>query len=258
MYKLVFVRHGESEFNKKNIFAGFVNSDLSPKGEEESRRAGQVLKKKGFAFDCAFTSVLERNIKTLNIILDEMDLMWIPVTKHWALNERHYGDLEGRSKKLMAKKFGEEQVFQWRRGYRVRPPEITPKNKYYKIENLYYKPIIEVMNKKKLPLAESLYDVYQRTVPYWKEQIAPAIKKGKNVLIVSHGNSIRSIIKYLDKISDDKISALDIPTGIPLVYELNRRLKPIRHYYLASEKDVKAAINKVKNQGKIDKKKKKK
>jgi len=259
MYKIVFVRHGQSPWNKKGLFTGWVDAeiernkmtdvDLTKRGIDEAIKAGKILKEKGFHFDVAYTSYLERAIKTLQIVLDQMNLMWIPVIKDWRLNEKHYGDLQGLNKKETAKKIGEEQVFQWRRAYDVRPPKIKKTNKYYTRKDPRYKDI----DKNLIPLTESLKDVVERVKPYWQKVIAKDIKAGKKLLISAHGNSLRAIIKYLDKVSDEEIAHLNVPTGIPLVYELDKNLKPIKHYYLGDSEKIKKLQAEVKNQAKIKK-----
>ncbi|MCX7982940.1 MAG: 2,3-diphosphoglycerate-dependent phosphoglycerate mutase [Syntrophales bacterium] len=246
MKKLVLVRHGESIWNKENRFTGWTDVDLSDKGIAEAREAGRILKKEGYLFDIAFTSVLKRAIKTLNIILEEMDLQWIPVVKDWRLNERHYGALQGLNKAEMAAKYGEDQVKLWRRGFDVRPPALSKEDERYPGHELKYGNLPET----DLPLTESLKDTIARFMPCWHEVIAPVVKSGKRVIIVAHGNSLRALVKYLDRISDDDIVELNIPTGIPLVYELDNDLNPLRHYYLADEETLKAAIQAVANQGK--------
>ena len=243
MYRIVLIRHGESQWNEKGLFTGWTDVDLSTKGIKEAIEAGKELKKQGFIFDVAFSSLLKRAIKTLNLVLEEIDELWLPVVRDWRLNERHYGNLQGLNKKQMVKKFGEEQVLIWRRSYDVRPPKIETKNKYNQKGQLRYKGI-------PVPAAESLKDVVARVEPFWEKEIAPVIKSGKRVIIAASGNSLRALIKYLDKISEKDITDLNIPTAIPLVYELDNKLKPIRHYYLASPKKLKAAIEGVKNQGK--------
>lgn len=249
MYKVVLLRHGESTWNKENRFTGWTDVDLSEKGIEEAKKAGRVLKKEGFVFDVAFTSVLKRAIRTLWIVLDEMDLMWIPAYRSWRLNERHYGSLQGLNKSEMAAQFGESQVLIWRRSYDCPPPPLaaddqrSPKND----------PRYHDLNPKDIPLTECLKDTVARFMPYWHEVIAPTIKTGKRVLISAHGNSLRALVKYLDHVSDDEIVALNIPTGIPLVYELNADLKPLKHYYLADPEEIKKAMDAVAAQGKAKK-----
>ncbi|MCF7820101.1 MAG: 2,3-diphosphoglycerate-dependent phosphoglycerate mutase [Candidatus Pacebacteria bacterium] len=257
MYKIVFIRHGQSLWNKKGLFTGWVDSekqgqeildvDLTPRGAKEAIEAGRLLKEKGYHFDLAYTSVLQRAIKTLDIVLDEMDLMWIPVIKSWKLNEKHYGNLQGLNKKETARKLGEEQVFAWRRGYRVRPPKIKPSNKYYTKKDPRY----QNLDAKEIPLTESLHDVVLRVKPYWHNVISKQIKAGKKIIISAHGNSLRALVKYLDKIPDDEISSFNIPTGIPLVYELDKNLKPIKSYYLGDPKVIAKLKAEVKNQAKI-------
>ncbi len=246
MYKIVLLRHGESVWNKENRFTGWTDVDLSEKGLQEAHEAGRTLKREGYTFDIAYTSVLKRAIRTLWIVLDEMDLMWIPVVRSWRLNERHYGALQGLNKAEMAQKFGEEQVHLWRRSYDIRPPALTPDDERFPGRDPRY----ATLSKEELPLTECLDDTVKRFLPLWHKEIAPLIKQGKKVLIAAHGNSLRSLVKYLDNVPNDEIVALNIPTGIPLVYELDANLKPIRHYYLGDEAAVKAAMEAVKNQGK--------
>lgn len=246
MYKVVLLRHGESEWNKENRFTGWTDVDLSEKGVAEAHRAGRELKKGGFAFDLAFTSTLKRAIRTLWIAEDEMDLMWIPVRFDWRLNERHYGALQGLNKAETAKKFGEEQVKIWRRSYDTPPPALTPEDPRSPKNDPRYASLKE----DEIPLTECLKDTVARFLPAWHEEIAPAIKSGKRVIIAAHGNSLRALVKYLDNISDDDIVGLNIPTGVPLVYELNSDLKPIKHYYLGDEEEIKKAMEAVASQGK--------
>jgi 2,3-bisphosphoglycerate-dependent phosphoglycerate mutase len=246
MYTLVLIRHGESLWNRENRFTGWRDIDLSPQGIEEARTAGRTLKEQGFDFDIAYTSVLKRAIRTLWIIQDEMDLMWIPVIPTWRLNERHYGALTGLNKTETVEKYGEEQVHIWRRSYDIRPPAYTPDN----LENPSYHRRYQEIDRSDLPMTECLKDTVARFIPYWNDEIAPVIRSGRRVLITAHGNSIRALVKHLDSISDADISDLNIPTGIPLVYELDEDLTPVRHYYLGDEEKVKAAMEAVKNQGK--------
>jgi 2,3-bisphosphoglycerate-dependent phosphoglycerate mutase len=249
MYKLVLVRHGESTWNKENLFTGWTDVDLSEKGAQEAQEGGRVLKDEGYIFDIAFTSVLKRAIRTLWIIMDEMDLMWIPVFRDWRLNERHYGALQGLNKAEMAEKFGEKQVKIWRRSYDIRPPaleEIDPRNPSKD-------PRYQELRKEQVPLTECLKDTVERFLPCWHDVIAPAVRSGKRVLIAAHGNSLRALVKYLDNISDDVIPEVNIPTGMPLVYELEPDLKPIRHYYLGDSEKVKKAMEAVASQGKARK-----
>ncbi|HDQ08333.1 MAG TPA: 2,3-diphosphoglycerate-dependent phosphoglycerate mutase [Methanoculleus sp.] len=247
MYRLVLIRHGESEWNKENRFTGWKDVDLSEKGRKEATTAGEVLAEKGFSFDVAYTSCLKRAIRTLWIVLDELDLMWIPVHRSWRLNERHYGALTGLNKAETAAQYGDEQVLIWRRSFDIRPPEFEagdPNNPVY--DDRRYADL----SPDELPRGECLKDNVARTLPYWEGEIVPRIKAGKQVLIVAHGNSLRSLVKHLDNIPDTDITGLNIPTGIPLVYELNDDLTPIRHYYLGDETAVAAAMQAVANQGK--------
>lgn len=249
MYKVALLRHGESVWNKENRFTGWTDVDLSEKGIEEAKSAGRVLKENGFIFDVAFTSVLKRAIRTLWITLDEMDLMWIPVYNSWRLNERHYGALQGLNKAEMGVKFGEKQVHTWRRSYDIQPPALEPNDPRSPVNDPRYKELL----KNEIPVTECLKDTVARFLPCWHETIAPTIRSGKKVIIAAHGNSLRALVKYLDNIPDQEIIELNIPTGIPLVYELDAQLKPIRHYYLADEEIVKQAIQSVANQGKVKK-----
>ena len=249
MKKLVLLRHGESTWNKENRFTGWTDVDLSDKGEAEAKKAGQTLKKEGFVFDIAYTSVLKRAIRTLWITMDEMDLMWIPVYNSWRLNERHYGALQGLNKSETAAKFGEEQVLLWRRSYDVPPPKLEKNDPRYPGADPRYKDLTQ----KELPLTECLKDTVARFLPYWHETIAPAVKSGKRVIIAAHGNSLRALVKYLDNVSDQDIVGLNIPTGLPLIYELADDLKPIKSYYLGDPEEVKKAMNAVANQGKAKK-----
>jgi len=249
MYKLVMLRHGESLWNKENRFTGWVDIDLSEKGKEEAKKAGQTLKKEGYTFDIAYTSVLKRAIRTLWIVLDELDLMWIPVVRSWRLNERMYGALQGLNKSEMAAKHGEEQVLIWRRSYDVPPPALTKDDPMYPGKDLRYKDLKE----NEIPLTECLKDTVARVMPYWNETIAPMIKSGKKVLIAAHGNSLRALVKYLDNVSENDIVSMNIPTGIPLVYELDDNLKPLNRYYIGDPEEVKKAMEAVANQGKAKK-----
>jgi 2,3-bisphosphoglycerate-dependent phosphoglycerate mutase len=246
MYKVVLLRHGESVWNKENRFTGWTDVDLSEKGIAEARTAGQTLKKEGYTFDIAYTSVLKRAIRTLWIVLDEMDLMWIPVVRNWRLNERHYGALQGLNKSETAQKFGEEQVKIWRRSYDIQPPALEKTDPRYPGFDPRYKELSD----NELPLTECLKDTVERFVPYWEGTIAPIVKSGKRVLVVAHGNSLRALVKYLDNIPDNEIVELNIPTGIPLVYELDENLKPLKSYYLGDEETVKKAAEAVAAQGK--------
>jgi 2,3-bisphosphoglycerate-dependent phosphoglycerate mutase len=244
MMKVVLLRHGESTWNKLNLFTGWTDVDLSEKGFEEAHSAGQVLKKEGYTFDIVFTSVLKRAIRTMNITLEEMDLEWLPIVKSWRLNERHYGALQGLNKAETAAKYGNEQVTLWRRSYDVPPPALEESDERYPGHDPRYKDL----PKKDVPFTESLKLTVERFLPYWHETIAPTIKSGKRVIIVAHGNSLRALVKYLDNISDQEIVGLNIPTGVPLVYELNDDLKPVKHYYLGDQDAIAAAINAVAKQ----------
>jgi len=224
MYKLVLLRHGESDWNKQNRFTGWTDIDLSEKGIAEATEAGKVLKEKGYTFDIAYTSVLKRAIRTLWITLDQMDLMWIPVYRSWRLNERHYGALQGLNKAETAAKFGEDQVLIWRRAYAIAPPPLEKDDERLPGKDPRYADLSE----RELPLTECLKDTVERFLPYWHETIAPTVKSGKRVLIAAHGNSLRALVKYLDNISDEEIVGLNIPTGMPLVYELDNNLRPIK------------------------------
>jgi 2,3-bisphosphoglycerate-dependent phosphoglycerate mutase len=246
MYKVVLLRHGESEWNKENKFTGWTDVDLSEKGLAEAKAAGQTLLKEGYTFDVAFTSVLKRAIRTLWLTLDGMDLMWIPVQRTWRLNERHYGALQGLNKAETAAKFGEQQVKIWRRAYDIAPPALEKTDERFPGKDRRYADLKPA----ELPATECLKDTVARFLPAWHEQIAPVIKSGKRVLIAAHGNSLRALVKYLDDMSDKDIIELNIPTGIPLVYELDANLKPIKHYYLGDQEAIAAAMNAVANQGK--------
>ncbi len=246
MKKLVLVRHGESDWNKENRFSGWVDVDLSDKGVDEAGKAGRVLRDEGYTFDVAYTSVLKRAVRTLWIILDVLDLMWIPVIRNWRLNERHYGALQGLNKAETAKKHGDEQVIIWRRSYDVRPPLLYPDDEMFPGREKRYGDIPP----DEIPAGECLKDTVDRFLPYWHEEIVPVIQSGKKVLIVAHGNSLRALVKYLDNISDEDIIQLNIPTGIPLVYELNDDLSPIKSYYLGDREEIEKATRAVKNQGK--------
>ena len=245
MHKVVLVRHGESEWNKANRFTGWTDVDLSDKGIVEAHNSGRVLRDEGYVFDVAFTSVLKRAIRTLWIVLDEMDLMWIPVHRSWRLNERHYGALQGLNKAETAAKLGNEQVLLWRRSYDVRPPALEKSDQRYPGHDPRYRDLDE----RDIPGTECLKDTVLRFLPYWHETMVPTICQGKRVIISAHGNSLRALVKYLDDIPDDEIPGLNIPTGIPLVYELDQNLKPIQHYYLADPEAVKKAQQAVANQG---------
>jgi 2,3-bisphosphoglycerate-dependent phosphoglycerate mutase len=246
MTKLVVVRHGESTWNKENRFTGWTDVDLSEKGKEEAKKAGEILKAEGFEFDLAYTSVLKRAIRTLWYVLDEMDLMWIPVIRDWRLNERHYGALQGLNKAETAARHGEEQVKIWRRSYDIQPPSLEESDERFPGRDPRY----GNLTAEQLPKTECLKDTVARFLPLWKNEISSDIKSGKKVLIVAHGNSLRALVKYLDNIPDDEIVGLNIPTGIPLVYELDDDLKPIKHYYLGDPEEIARAQQAVANQGK--------
>lgn len=246
MKRLVLLRHGESVWNKENRFTGWTDVGLSEKGIQEAVQAGLTLKKEGYVFDVAFTSVLSRAIKTLWLTLEQLDLMWIPVINNWRLNERHYGGLQGLNKAETAAKHGEAQVKIWRRSYDVPPPVLDKDDPRYPGKDPRYKDL----KPEQIPLTESLKDTVARFLPYWHETIAPVVKSGKRVLIAAHGNSLRALVKYLDNISDKDIVELNIPTGIPLVYELDDNLKPLRHFYLGDPEAVKKAAEAVANQSK--------
>ena len=244
MKKLVLLRHGQSVWNKDNRFTGWTDVDLTEQGIEEAREAGRLLKKDGYTFDIAYTSVLKRAIRTLWLALDEMDLMWIPVRRDWRLNERHYGALQGLNKSETVERHGIDQVQIWRRSYTTPPPPLQRDDARFPGHDPRYAAI----KKADLPVAECLKDTVERFLPYWKETIAPDVASGKHVLIAAHGNSLRALAKYLDDVSDDDIVGLNIPTGIPLVYELEDDLTPIRHYYLGDPDKVKQATAAVASQ----------
>lgn len=246
MKKLVLLRHGESVWNKENRFTGWTDVDLTEKGRQEALEGARAMKEAGLEFDVAYTSVLKRAIRTLWIALDEMDLMWIPVHRSWRLNERHYGALQGLDKAETAAKFGEDQVKIWRRSYDIPPPSLEKSDPRYPGNDPRYSGIPE----QELPLAECLKDTVNRFIPYWHEVIAPDVMSGRRVIIAAHGNSLRALVKYLDNISDKDILELNIPTGMPLVYELEDNLKPIRSYYLGDPEKVRKAMEAVANQGK--------
>jgi 2,3-bisphosphoglycerate-dependent phosphoglycerate mutase len=246
MYKLVLIRHGESTWNLENRFTGWTDVDLTETGIHQAKKAGQLLKAEGYEFDVAYTSVLKRAIRTLFLALDEMDRTWLPVMKHWRLNERHYGALQGLNKAETAKKFGDEQVLIWRRSYDTPPPALEASDPRSEKGDLRY----AKLKTEDIPLTECLKDTVERVIPFWNESMAPAIKAGKRVVVAAHGNSIRALIKYLDGISDDAIVGVNIPNGIPLVYELDANLKPIRHYYLGDAEAAAKAAASVAAQGK--------
>lgn len=254
-HTLVLIRHGESEWNKQNLFTGWYDVQLSAKGNEEAAAAGQLLKKEGYAFDVAYTSYLKRAIRTLWHVLEQSDQMWIPVFKTWRLNERHYGALTGLDKQATVDKHGAEKVLEWRRSYNIPPPDLDTASEYYPGNDVRYKDV----SKNDLPLAESLELTAARVLPEWARTIVPNIRSGKNVLIAAHGNSLRALVKHLDNISEDEITGLNIPTGVPLVYHLDENLKPIPHkdaiaplkaFYLGNQDEIRARILGVKNQTK--------
>ena len=246
MTNLVLLRHGESIWNKENRFTGWTDVDLSEKGIREAKQAGQNLKKEGYFFDVAFTSVLKRAIRTLWIVQDEMNIMWIPVNISWRLNERHYGALQGLNKADMAAKYGEKQVLKWRRSYDTRPPALEKTDERFSGNDPRYKHL----DNKDIPLTECLKDTVERFLPYWHEVIVPLIRSGKRIIISAHGNSIRALIKYVEDVSDIDIVDLNIPTGIPLIYELDENLKPIKNYYLGDPDEIKRATETTALQGK--------
>jgi 2,3-bisphosphoglycerate-dependent phosphoglycerate mutase len=246
MHKVVLLRHGESVWNRENRFTGWTDVDLSEKGIQEAADAGRILKHEGYAFDIAFTSVLKRAIRTLWIVLDEMDLMWLPVYRHWRLNERHYGALQGLNKAEMAERHGEAQVLIWRRSYDTRPPALEKTDDRYPGNDPRYRDLTA----EELPLTECLKDTVERFLPYWRETIEPVIRSGQRVIISAHGNSLRALVKYLDHIPEDEIVGLNIPTGMPLVYELDDDLKAVARNYLGDPELVKKAMAAVANQGK--------
>jgi 2,3-bisphosphoglycerate-dependent phosphoglycerate mutase len=246
MYKLVLLRHGESTWNKENRFTGWTDVDLSERGRAEAKEAGRLLQEGGYVFDLAYTSVLKRAIRTLGIALDALDLLWIPVTKHWRLNERHYGALQGLNKAEMTAKFGEEQVLLWRRSYDLPPPALTRDDPRHPRGDPRYAGLAE----SELPLTECLKDTVARFLPYWSATIAPEVLRDRKVIIAAHGNSLRALVKYLDGVSDAEIVGVNIPTGIPLVYELDSGLRPMRHYYLGDPAEVEARARAVADQAK--------
>jgi 2,3-bisphosphoglycerate-dependent phosphoglycerate mutase len=245
MIKLVLLRHGESTWNRENRFTGWTDVDLSPKGVGEAHEAARLLKEGGYDFDVAFTSVLKRAIRTLWIVMDDMDRMWLPVQRDWRLNERHYGALQGLNKAETAAKYGEAQVLAWRRSYAEPPPPLTREDERSPGRDRRYSALTE----SELPLGESLKDTVARFLPYWHSAIAPSVRAGERALIAAHGNSLRALVKYLDNVSDDEIVGLNIPTGLPLVYELDGELKPLRHYYLGDPEAARRAAEAVARQG---------
>jgi 2,3-bisphosphoglycerate-dependent phosphoglycerate mutase len=249
MIKVVLLRHGQSTWNFENRFTGWTDVDLTEQGCKEARQAGELLKADGFGFDIAFTSVLRRAIRTLWIALDELDEMWIPVKNSWRLNERHYGALQGLDKAETAAKYGDEQVHIWRRSYDIRPPALEKSDPRFPGKDPRY----EALSESELPSTECLKDTVERFLPYWHDTIAPAITLGQRVIIAAHGNSLRALVKYLDGISDDRIVSLNIPTGVPLVYELDKKLRPLKNYYLGDQEAIAKAMQEVANQGKAKK-----
>src|SRR5512140_3056049 len=246
MKKLVLLRHGESLWNQENRFTGWKDVNLTAKGEEEAKAAGRLLASEGFDFDFAFTSVLTRAIRTLNLALESMDRLWIPVEKDWRLNERHYGALQGLNKAETAKKFGEEQVLVWRRSYDIPPPALEPGDEREASRDPRY----AKLSAAEVPRTECLKDTVARVVPYWNERIAPRVAGGERVLVAAHGNSLRALIKYFDRMSDEAIVAENVPTGVPLVYELDDAMKPLRRYYLGDAEAIARAMHSVASQGK--------
>lgn len=249
MHKLVLLRHGESVWNKENLYTGWTDVDLSDRGVKEAHEAGKLLREGGYVFDIAYTSVLKRAIRTLWITLDEMDLMWIPVINSWRLNERHYGALQGLNKAQTAEQYGEKQVKLWRRSYDVRPPALTREDPRWPGHDPRYRDLAP----EDIPLTECLKDTVARFLPFWDETVVPALHAGKRIIIAAHGNSLRSLVKYLDNISDEDIVELNIPTGIPLVYELDDDLRPIRHYYLGDAEAAAARAAAVAAQAQVKK-----
>ncbi|MGB3427461.1 MAG: 2,3-diphosphoglycerate-dependent phosphoglycerate mutase [Burkholderiaceae bacterium] len=246
MYKLVLLRHGESQWNLENRFTGWTDVDLTDNGRREAQAAGELLEREGYGFDIAYTSVLKRAIRTLWLTLDAMDLMWLPVVHSWRLNERHYGALQGLDKAETAAKFGEQQVLIWRRAYAVAPDPLLPGDPRWAGNDPRYKH----MKPEEIPATECLKDTVARVVPFWKDSIAPALTRGRRVLVAAHGNSLRALIKYLDNVSDEAIVGLNIPTARPLVYELDAELRPLRHYYLGDAAEIERAMAAVAAQGK--------
>ena len=246
MHKLVLLRHGESTWNKENRFTGWTDVDLTEQGRQEAKAAGQVLKKDGYSFDLAYCSVMKRALRTLWIVLDELDELWIPVEKTWRLNERHYGGLQGLNKSETAAQYGEDQVLVWRRSYDIPPPPLEKSDERYPGHDPRYRDVPAA----DLPLTECLKDTVDRFLPYWHEVIAPRVKAGKKVVIAAHGNSLRALVKYLDDLSEEEVLKLNIPTGIPLVYELDDQLQPIKRYYLGDQEAIAAATAAVASQGK--------
>ena len=246
MMKLVLVRHGESEWNKLNLFTGWTDVDLSEKGHEEAKAAGRVLKAEGYDFDICYTSYLKRAIHTLNHVLDEMDRCWLPVVKTWKLNERHYGALQGLNKAETAEKYGEDQVKIWRRSFDVKPPELSPDDERSALKQAMYRDVDPAL----LPANESLETTIERVIPFFEDTVKPAMKEGKRVIIAAHGNSLRALVKYLDNMTPDEIIGVNIPTGVPLVYEFDDNFNVLGHYYLGDQDAIAAKMQAVANQGK--------
>ncbi len=246
MKKIVLLRHGESTWNKENRFTGWTDVDLTPKGLQEAQNAGRLLREQGYVFDIAYTSVLKRAIRTLWIALDELDQMWVPIQHSWRLNERHYGALQGLNKAETAAKYGDDQVLIWRRSYDTRPPALTIDDARYAGADPRYKNLTH----DEIPLTECLKDTVARFLPYWNTTIAPQVKAGKSIIIVAHGNSLRALVKYLDDMSEEEILTCNIPTGIPLIYELDDDMKPIQNYYLGNLSEIQEAMQMVARQGK--------
>ncbi len=246
MYTLALLRHGQSQWNLENRFTGWTDVGLTEQGAAEAKNAGKLLKEGGYTFDACLTSVLTRAVKTLDIVLDAMDLLWLPVEKTWRLNERHYGALQGLNKAETAEKFGDEQVLIWRRSFDIPPPALTPDDPRFPGHDRRY----AGLKQSELPLTECLKDTVERVLPYWFETIAPRIQSGERLLIAAHGNSLRGLVKYLDDMSDEDIVSLNIPTGVPLIYELDKELRPIRHFYLGDPDEIAKSIQAVANQAK--------
>jgi 2,3-bisphosphoglycerate-dependent phosphoglycerate mutase len=249
MHKLVLIRHGESTWNQENRFTGWTDVDLNTKGLSEAKAAGELLKHEGYTFDRAYVSVLKRALRTLWMILDELDELWIPVERSWKLNERHYGSLQGLNKGETAAKFGDDQVKVWRRSYDVPPPALEKSDERWPGHDPRYKDV----PKAELPVTECLKDTVERVVPYWINEVAPAVKRGEKVLVTAHGNTLRAMVMYLDNLSEEQVLSLNIPTGVPLVYELDESLKPIRSYYLGDQEAIAAAAAAVAAQGQAKK-----
>ncbi|WP_438432080.1 2,3-diphosphoglycerate-dependent phosphoglycerate mutase [Gorillibacterium sp. sgz500922] len=248
MYKIVLIRHGESEYNQKNLFTGWSDPDLTDKGIQEAHEAARLLKEAGYTFDLAFASVLKRSIKTLNLVLEDLDLLWIPVEKSWKLNERHYGALQGLSKSDTALQYGEDQLKLWRRSLSVKPPLLTPDDPRYTLKDKRYKDIPP----EEIPHGESLEDTVHRVGEFWRERIVPLVMKKDQVLISAHGNTLRALVKYMEDLPETDLMNLNIPTGIPLVYELDDEVKPIRRFYLGDAEKIARKASEVANQGKVN------